>query len=99
MDWWSSTQWIVLQNPMSSATLPPALLLSLSLGLTAFSKGCSTIENLRLKCAFACLDELLVNECIVCFEDFHVLNAENCNSYTDAFCADSWEAGQRAAVS
>lgn len=37
MDWWSSTQWIVLQNPTSSATLPPAPLLSLSLGLTAFN--------------------------------------------------------------
>lgn len=48
MDWWSSTQWIVLQNPTSSATLPPAPLLSLSLGLTAFSKGCSTIESLRV---------------------------------------------------
>lgn len=39
MDWWSSTQWTVLQNPTSNATLQPAPLSSLSLGLTAFSKG------------------------------------------------------------
>uniref|UniRef100_A0A672LFH5 Mediator of RNA polymerase II transcription subunit 25 von Willebrand factor type A domain-containing protein n=1 Tax=Sinocyclocheilus grahami TaxID=75366 RepID=A0A672LFH5_SINGR len=35
--------------PTIDAMLPPALLLSLSLGLTAFSKGCydSTVESLR----------------------------------------------------
>jgi len=49
MDWWSSTQWIVLQNPTSSATLQPAQLLSLSLGLTVSSKGFHHICILQLE--------------------------------------------------
>lgn len=86
MDWWSSTQWTALQNPTSSATLQPAPLLSLSLGLTAFSKGFHDSftfvfydRNSQIKVCPCLFRWALSYGLMTAWNIFLFLNAENCN--------------------